>query len=301
MQNTSSSPLLLAKLQSFWQRQFRSEPTAAQVRFDILFGIVFVVFWGIAFPIATYGEVGKSLFLGYLRLLFYISGGAALIAQLIFPLVSVRFWWLSYWLIGVLWLGVLAAVMVGGALLLISVSFLPWLIGIFGFAPFLTAFTWFRTSWRLLRRTEQAVSRTHALAFSSGVFLAWFVLVGTIQAYGWFTRPDIESLPIYPQASNVNIRPWHITDSGTASETVQHFEISDPASKVASFYQEQLLASEWVAVDNPPYEVTLPTGEQQMTASYDYTAVSGRHYRMYFLIYDHRNKPYSVVVRLKRC
>ena len=300
MQNTSPSPSLSAKLYSFWQRQFTLDTTEAQARFDILFGVIFVIVWGIALPIVTYGEVRKPLLLGYLHLLIYISGGAALMAQLLSSLVSIRFWWRPYWLISVLWLDILAALTVGVALLPLSVSLMPWLVGIIGFTPFFTAFTWFRISWRLLHGTNQVARTTHRLAFSFGVFLVWFMFVGSVQVSGWFSRPDIESLPIYPQASSFQISPWHITDSGTASETVQHFETSDSASDVVRFYQEQLLTSGWVAVDNPPYEVTLSTGEQQMTASYDYASASGRHYRAYLLIYDHREKPYTVVVNLKR-
>lgn len=134
---------------SFWQRQFCSRRTQAQLWFDVVFGLglplACVWFDPVVFrsPSGSKGVIfgafalfGYGCFaLGWIALLFWLGFDRA-----------------SGVLAGMLAGGAWFACVVGLRLLPLSLIALVVLIGAIGFTPFLTAFVFARNGWRVYAR-----------------------------------------------------------------------------------------------------------------------------------------------------
>src|SRR5262245_24122976 len=147
-----------ANQQGFWQRQFSPQQTRSQLIFDMIFGVHGPVICFLADPI-----VFKSMLLPpalYPDYQFFVY----LVTLLQVPFLAM---WLLYGtrfksagLIvgGALMAGALFSFFIGVMILPFSLLGLLWLIGIFGFTPFLTAFVYFRNSVRAMRAQPKGLN-----------------------------------------------------------------------------------------------------------------------------------------------
>jgi hypothetical protein len=163
---------------SFGERQFSAEGTPAQFWFDVLFGLVLPVVCVCFDPVVfrspeglhrtffgIYAVFGYACFaLGWVALLVWLVSGCA-----------------SGVLCGVLAGGALFASIVGLFLLPLSVILLVVVIGIIGFAPFLTAFVLFRNCRRVCARLGSG-GRKSLLGTVAGLVM-FIGLPLTIQTY----------------------------------------------------------------------------------------------------------------------
>jgi len=148
----------LASQQGFWRRQFAPQQTRKQLIFDMVFGVHAPVLCFIADPI-----VFKSMLFPpalYPDYQFFVY----LVTLLQVPLLAI---WLLYGarlksagLIvgGALMAGAFFSFLIGVVILPFSLLGLLWLIGVFGFTPFLTAFVYLRNSVRAMRAQPKGLS-----------------------------------------------------------------------------------------------------------------------------------------------
>jgi hypothetical protein len=136
------------KASGFWDRQFAGPATARQTIFDWLFGIVMPVLCVIFDPAVFNSDGVMSLaFLHDVRLFGYleIAIGTGALSYYLLRRKS------SLFLAGVLYADAIFSAVLGVLILPISVLGLLIVIGIFGFAPFLSAFVLWRSATRCRR------------------------------------------------------------------------------------------------------------------------------------------------------
>jgi|SRR5215510_8591422 len=144
--------------QGFWTRQFAPQQTRKQLIFDMIFGVHGPVLCFLADPIVfKSGLLLTGLYSDY-QLFVY------LVAALQVPLLSI---WLLYGakfrsvgllMGGALMAGAFFSFCIGVLILPFSLLGLLWLIGVFGFTPFLTAFVYLRNSVRAIRAQPKGLN-----------------------------------------------------------------------------------------------------------------------------------------------
>ncbi|HVF66309.1 MAG TPA: hypothetical protein VM914_01510 [Pyrinomonadaceae bacterium] len=162
----------------FWRRQFGDAPTRAQVRFDVIFGLVLPALCFVFDPIVFRGGVGVIRHDGIYReaRLFAYSASALEMATLACWLFVIRrhpAW--SRPAGGVMAAGALFSLALGVAILPFSVlGLLLFGIGALGFIPFVTALVYLRNARRALRlnRTGSPVRGGTSAAFAFGLAFA---------------------------------------------------------------------------------------------------------------------------------
>lgn len=143
----------------FWRRQFSERPTRAQNFFDASVGVALPVACLALDPIVfRSGGWGVGPVLGSLKLFAY-----ALIALEIAALAA----WLTLGGRAGVWCGALGGAMTAGALfsLVVGIVLLPltlmglvFIIGVFGFSPFLVAFVYWRNGRRARRESARSLT-----------------------------------------------------------------------------------------------------------------------------------------------
>lgn len=134
---------------SFWPRQFSPTVTARQIVFDVIFGSILPVLCFTFDPIVFSGGtiLGPPMLINFKAFVYTLSAISMLALTL----------WLtrkhtSHGLHGlaasVLCVGALTSLMLGILLLPLSIFGLVFVIGVLGFIPFLTAFTYLRNATR---------------------------------------------------------------------------------------------------------------------------------------------------------
>lgn len=134
---------LTPKRPSFWKRAVAPEVTAGQIAFDVAAGILLPIVCLVMDPI-VFGDSG---------LLARQSSAAYMVITL--GLLNLTIWLLlrrpAYVMAGALAAGAVVSFLLGLLLLPYSVLGLMALIGVFGFAPFVTSFVFWRNSVRAYR------------------------------------------------------------------------------------------------------------------------------------------------------
>ena len=162
----------------FWNRQFLQEATIGQMVFDILFGIVFPIFYLVVDFIIFERRVGEFLIqrqfllFGYIE---YLIGLFILGYCLAKPLQG-------HFITGILMAQ--ALVSLGCGLMILPISFLSLFVGvgILGFTPFLTSFVFLRNAVRVFKR---GVSR--APGIGARAMIVGFCLTLALPAIGQLT------------------------------------------------------------------------------------------------------------------
>jgi hypothetical protein len=156
--------------QGFWQRQISPEVTPQQIAFDVIFGILVPILALVFDPIVFRGYY---VFLAPFRIFAYVAialGTIALALWLrLFPHLSR---WSGFFA-GIFFAGEVFALLLGLALLPLSLPGLLVLIGILGLIPFVTSFVFYRNSKRARRLAQASPARV----WQVGSFLLGILLV----------------------------------------------------------------------------------------------------------------------------
>lgn len=168
--------------QGFLRRQFQTEPTLWQLIFDVTNGMILPILCLVIDPIVFRGGFGRAPVLGGYRFLAYGVIGIEIAALVV---------WLAWGKRAGEWCGVLSGMMFAGALFaaVVGILLLPLTliglvfgIGVLGFAPFVTAFIFWRNARRALgaastRMTRAAVCVTLVLGaaapLAAPAFAGW--------------------------------------------------------------------------------------------------------------------------------
>jgi hypothetical protein len=169
-------------LREFLRRQFRGEATLAQVIFDITIGMVLPILCLMFDPLVFRSGISGRPLAGRFQLFAYGFIAIEIIALAVWLCVGSR---------AGEWRGVLAGIMLAGAIFSVGIGIclLPFsliglvvLIGALGFTPFLTAFIYLRNARRALRAASAQMTRAGlsvtllfgaTLAFGVPAFTHW--------------------------------------------------------------------------------------------------------------------------------
>lgn len=164
-----------ATRREFLRRQFRDEATRAQVNFDIAVGIVLPVLCLAFDPLVFRGGIIGRPLLGEYQLFAYGFIGVEIVALAVWLSVASR---AKEWcgvLGGIMLVGVLFSAVIGTLLLPFTLLGLMFVIGVLGFAPFLTAFIYLRNARRAIKAAGTQTTRV-------GIFVT--LLFGATLALG---------------------------------------------------------------------------------------------------------------------
>ena len=140
-----------ASQQGFWKRQFAPQQTRKQLIFDMIFRVHGPVICFIADPIVFKSMLfGPALFSDY-QFFVYLVTLVQVPVMAMWLLYGTRFKSAGLIVGGALMAGAFFSFLIGVAILPFSLLGLLWIIGIFGFTPFLTAFVYLRNSVRAMR------------------------------------------------------------------------------------------------------------------------------------------------------
>ncbi len=152
----------------FWIRQFGLPRTRPQLVFDLIFGVLVPTYCVIrdldeGMVFSEGGLLARWNLTGYLSIVIGV-------ALLLFYAASQRH---SLVLSGMLWGSATFASLLGLRLLPLSIIGLLFVIGILGFAPFLTAFVFSRNAYRCYRNSSSKLEprKARILAFSIAVII----------------------------------------------------------------------------------------------------------------------------------
>ena len=141
------------KKSGFWRRQFAPIPTPAQDKFDTLFAIVLPILFLVLDPVVfkTPGSLFGPGYLEEYQLVAYLVSSLEIGLFLTWRTFRLRLRPFSTAFAGAFIAGAVFSVVIGIAILPLSVLGLMVLIGIFGFTPFFTAFVFLRNGVRAAR------------------------------------------------------------------------------------------------------------------------------------------------------
>jgi len=134
----------------FWRRQFQSEITRGQTKFDWIFGVILPVICFYFDPIVFRngaGEIGPAL-LGKISAFAHVLSLAAVLGTMAWLLWGEKLGWLNAPLAGLFVISSVAALAIGIFISPYSLLGLIVLIGALGFTPFFTSFVLLRNSIR---------------------------------------------------------------------------------------------------------------------------------------------------------
>ena len=169
--NTNAKP-------RFWRRQFADAPTRAQVRFDVIFGLVLPVLCLVFDPIvfrSGFGLLGHDGIYHDVRFFAYSASALEMATLACWLFVIRRYPAWSRPAGGVMAAGALFSLALGLAILPFSVIGLLFAgVGALGFIPFVTALVYLRNARRALRlnRTGEPVRGGATAAFAFGLAFA---------------------------------------------------------------------------------------------------------------------------------
>ncbi len=131
---------------SFWRRQFQTEATASQRKFDWTFGVILPVLCVVCDPIVF--KSASNPLLGNFKPFAYLLSFVSIMAMMAWLLFGKKLQWMNAFLAGLFLVGGFVSLGVGVVLFPFSVFGLRMLIGILGFTPLFSAFVYLRNSYR---------------------------------------------------------------------------------------------------------------------------------------------------------
>lgn len=157
---------------SFWRRQFSKTSTEPQVVFDFVFCLVAPLLCFYFDPVVFKGGLIGNAVLGPFQVFAY---GVTAVEVTLFVL-----WMLSGSRLGA-WSRLIGAALISGAVFsaVIGLRILPYslmgllvVIGILGFIPFLTAFSYLRVGWRAFKSEDKTPASSPIIPLLVGVILS---------------------------------------------------------------------------------------------------------------------------------
>lgn len=134
----------------FWPRQFALVPTSAQNRFDAIFGVILPVLCFITDPVVFKGTIGGPWLDDY-QFVAYLISTIEMGLFLVWRTFRTRVNWVSPIFAGAFFAGAAFSTVIGLAILPLTAFGLIFVIGIFGFIPFITAFVYLRAGVRAMK------------------------------------------------------------------------------------------------------------------------------------------------------
>ena len=129
---------------SFWKRQFQSESTASQRKFDWLFGVLLPIACFVFDPIVF----SSKEFLGNYKTFAYVLSFVSVMAMSAWLIWGAQLKWLNALLAGLFIVGSIVSFGIGVIIFPISLLGLIFLIGALGFTPLFSAVVFLRNSFR---------------------------------------------------------------------------------------------------------------------------------------------------------
>jgi len=134
----------------FWRRQFQTEPTAAQMKFDWTFGVILPVICFVFDPIVF--EAGSSL--AAFKLFAYVLSFVSVMAMAARLIWGAKLKWLNAFLAGLFAVGGVISLAIGILIAPISLIGLIVLIGVLGFTPLFTSIVYLRNALRAFQSAK---------------------------------------------------------------------------------------------------------------------------------------------------
>lgn len=159
---------------SFWGRQFQTEATYGQKYFDWIFGVILPVVCFFFDPIIFRTFSGTPL-AGQYKPFAYLLSFFSIISLMAFMIWGAKLKWLNGFLSGLFAAGAFVSLVVGIAMIPISLVGLIVLIGVLGFTPLFTFFVYWRNSVRAYKFTEPLMKTN--LIVKSIILTAMFSLI----------------------------------------------------------------------------------------------------------------------------
>ncbi|HEX8118660.1 MAG TPA: hypothetical protein VF521_15400 [Pyrinomonadaceae bacterium] len=157
----------------FWRRQFGDAPTRAQVKFDVLFGLVLPALCLYFDPLVfkSWFESHGGVF-GRFQLYAYTISALEMLALCAWLFAPRRVGARGALLAGVLFAGAGFAFVVGVFILPFSAIGVIFIVGAFGFVPFPTGIVYLRNAWRALERAGAGPTGRGVAALACGFIFA---------------------------------------------------------------------------------------------------------------------------------
>jgi hypothetical protein len=134
---------------AFWKRQFQAESTTKQKIFDWVFGVIMPVICCFFDPIVFKGAMSsRGAMLGEYKPFVYLLSFLSIILLMLFLLYGRKLGWFNALLVGLFTVTATVSLILGIVLTPFSLLGLIFIIGIFGFTPFFSAFVYLRNAIR---------------------------------------------------------------------------------------------------------------------------------------------------------
>lgn len=169
----------------FWRRQFDRQATAAQKRFDWIFGVILPVICFAFDPVVFKGNAMGTAYLADYKPFAYILSFVSVMAMAAWLIWGAKLKWLGAVLAGLFVVGGLISLGIGIVLFPVSVLGLIILVGVLGFTPLFSALVYLRNA----RRAYQSAKPF----LENGVLVNSFVLSAILSA-------------VIPSVANVQIK-----------------------------------------------------------------------------------------------
>lgn len=189
----------VAKKRGFWRRQFGPLGTNAQDAFDLTFAVVFPILCFVFDPIVLKGSTLGPPILGEYQRLVYLVSSVEMGLFLAWRTFTPHLRTFSAPLAGAFFAAGIFSAVIGLAILPVSLIGLMFVIGVFGFIPFLTAFVYFRHGVRAMK--GQVMNSVHESRFLSAV-------LGGLLVIGLPLLATIQIEKIYPMDRPVSRQRW---------------------------------------------------------------------------------------------
>ena len=152
----------------FWKRQFQTQSTRAQRKFDWLFGVILPVICFAFDPIVFTNQT----FLGNYKTFGYVLSFVSIMAMAAWLIWGAKLKWLNAILAGLFIVGSVVSLGIGIIIFPISLLGLIILIGALGFTPLFTSIVFLRNSVRAFRAAKPFLERkTLVYSFSLAALL----------------------------------------------------------------------------------------------------------------------------------
>ena len=156
----------------FWKRQFQTQSTRAQRKFDWLFGVILPVICFAFDPIVFTNQT----FLGNYKTFGYVLSFVSIMAMAAWLIWGAKLKWLNAILAGLFIVGSVVSLGIGIIIFPISLLGLIILIGALGFTPLFTSIVFLRNSVRAFRAAKPFLERkTLVYSFSLAALLTAFI------------------------------------------------------------------------------------------------------------------------------
>jgi len=144
----------------FWRRQYQTESTNSQKKFDWIFGVILPVVCFVFDPIVFKGDAWGSAYLGTYKPFAYILSFVSVMAMSAWLIWGEKLKWFNAFLAGLFIVGGVVSLSLGIILSPISLLGLIILVGALGFTPMFSAVVYLRNSLRAYQAAKPFLEKS---------------------------------------------------------------------------------------------------------------------------------------------